>query len=43
VRELRTTRYQFVSPFVVDSSVTEATFGLAPTDLAAALKAVSVA
>jgi nucleoside-diphosphate-sugar epimerase len=41
VRELRATRYQFVSPFVVDSSVTERTFGLAPTDLDVALKAVS--
>ena len=41
VRELRTTRYQFVSPFVVDSSSTERTFGLAPMDLNAALKAVA--
>jgi nucleoside-diphosphate-sugar epimerase len=40
VRELRTTHYQFVSPFVVDSSLTERTFGLAPTDLEVALKAV---
>jgi nucleoside-diphosphate-sugar epimerase len=40
VRELRTTRYQFVSPFVVDSSSTEKTFGLAPMDLDVALKAV---
>ena len=43
VRELRTTRYQFVSPFVVDASLTETTFGLAPTDLAVALRAVSAA
>jgi nucleoside-diphosphate-sugar epimerase len=43
VRELRTTRYQFVSPFVVDSSVTEKTFGLAPVDLDVALRAVSEA
>jgi nucleoside-diphosphate-sugar epimerase len=40
VRELRTTRYQFVRPFVVDSSVTEKTFGLAPTELDVALRAV---
>jgi nucleoside-diphosphate-sugar epimerase len=41
VRELRTTRYQFVSPFVVDSSSTERTFDLAPSDLDVALKAVA--
>jgi hypothetical protein len=41
VRELRATRYQFVSPFVVDSSSTERTLGLAPMDLDAALKAVA--
>jgi hypothetical protein len=40
VRELRATRYQFVKPFIVDSSTTERTFGLAPTDLDVALKAV---
>jgi nucleoside-diphosphate-sugar epimerase len=40
LRELRTTRYQFVRPFVLDSSATERTFGLAPTDLDAALAAV---
>jgi len=38
-RELRATRYQFVRPFVVDSSTTEKTFGLAPTELDVALKA----
>ena len=43
VRELRTTRYQFVAPFVVDSSVTEETFALAPGDLDAALQVVSSA
>ena len=32
---------QFVSPFVVDSSSTEKTFGLAPMDLDVALKAVA--
>lgn len=41
LRELRTTRYQFASPFVVDSSLTEKTFELAPTDLDVALRAVS--
>ena len=41
VRELRTTRYQFVSPFVVDSSAMEKTFGLAPMDLDVALRAVA--
>jgi hypothetical protein len=41
VRELRTTRCQFVLCFVVDSSLTEQTFGLAPTDLDVALRAVS--
>jgi nucleoside-diphosphate-sugar epimerase len=38
LKELRTTRYQFARPFVIDSSVTERTFGLAPTDLDTALK-----
>jgi len=40
-RELRATRYQFVRPFILDSSLTEKTFGLAPTDLDIPLKAVS--
>ena len=31
LRELEETRYQFVRPFVMDSSATERTFGLAPT------------
>ena len=43
VRELRITRYQFVSPFVVDASLTETTFGLTPIDLAVALEAASAA
>jgi hypothetical protein len=43
VRELRATRYQFVSPFVIDSSVTERTFGLAPSDLDTALGSISAA
>ena len=33
IRELRVTRYQFVRPFVIDSSLTERTFGLTPIDL----------
>jgi hypothetical protein len=40
IRELRTTRYQFIRPFVIDSSVTERTFDLPPTDLDSALKNV---
>jgi nucleoside-diphosphate-sugar epimerase len=39
-KELRTTRYQFVRPFVLDSTITERTFGLAPTDLDEALKQI---
>ena len=38
VRELRTTRYQFVSRFIVESSLTERTFGLTPSHLDAAFK-----
>ncbi|MPZ81081.1 MAG: NAD-dependent epimerase [Actinophytocola sp.] len=41
IRELRTTRYQFIRPFVIDSSLTEHTFGLTPTDLNTALKNVA--
>jgi nucleoside-diphosphate-sugar epimerase len=41
VRELRATRYQFERPFVLDASLTEKTFGLTPTDLDGALRAVS--
>lgn len=40
MRELRTTRYQFTSPFVIDTAHTEQTLGLAPTDLDTALKNV---
>jgi nucleoside-diphosphate-sugar epimerase len=40
LRELRTTRYQFVRPFVLDSTVTERTFGLTPMDTSTALKSV---
>jgi nucleoside-diphosphate-sugar epimerase len=38
IRELRTTRYQFTRPFVIDSSVTERTLGLHPTELDTVLK-----
>ena len=41
VRELRATYYQFARPFVLDSSLTERTFGLAPSDFDAALRAVA--
>ena len=41
LRELRITRYQFTRPFVIDSSLTERTFGLAPVDLDAALATVA--
>jgi nucleoside-diphosphate-sugar epimerase len=37
-RELRTTRYQFTRPFVVDASETTELFGLEPTPLAEALR-----
>jgi nucleoside-diphosphate-sugar epimerase len=37
VRELRATHYQFAEPFVLDSSRTEQTFGLRPSDLDGAL------
>jgi len=33
VKELRTTRYQFTAPFVVDSSATTATFGIEPSPM----------
>jgi hypothetical protein len=41
LRELRTVRYQFTRPFVIDSSLTERTFDLPPTDLDTALKNVA--
>jgi nucleoside-diphosphate-sugar epimerase len=43
LRELRTTRYQFERPFVIDSTLTERTFGLAPIDLDDALASVASA
>src|SRR5580693_2956444 len=38
IKELRTTRYQFTRPFVIDSSATTQAFGLEPTLLDAALR-----
>lgn len=38
VRELSTTRYQFTAPFVLDSTVTEKTFGLHPRPIEDALR-----
>ena len=38
VKELRTTRYQFTAPFVVDSSATTEMFGLEPTPVDDALR-----
>jgi nucleoside-diphosphate-sugar epimerase len=38
IRELRTTRYQFTAPFVLDSTATTQMFGLVPTPLDDALR-----
>jgi nucleoside-diphosphate-sugar epimerase len=38
IKELRTTRYQFTRPFVIDSGATTEAFGLAPTALDEALR-----
>lgn len=38
IKELRTTRYQFTAPFVLDSSATTEMFGLQPTPLDDALR-----
>lgn len=38
VRELRTTRYQFTSPFVLDSGATELAFGIRPRPIEDALR-----
>jgi nucleoside-diphosphate-sugar epimerase len=38
VKELRATRYQFIKPFVLDSSATTSEFGLEPTPLDDALR-----
>ena len=40
-RELRTTRYQFAKPFILDSARAEQTFDLAPTDLDTVLKTIT--
>ncbi|NUR60131.1 MAG: NAD-dependent epimerase/dehydratase family protein [Catenulispora sp.] len=40
-KELRHTRYQFAQPFTIDSTLTEQTFGLAPTPLDQVLATVS--
>ena len=38
IKELRTTRYQFTRPFVIDASATTDAFGLTPTPLDEALR-----
>jgi nucleoside-diphosphate-sugar epimerase len=38
IKELRTTRYQFTSPFVIDSSATTEAFALEPTPMEEALR-----
>ncbi|HEY2793384.1 MAG TPA: FAD-dependent oxidoreductase [Micromonosporaceae bacterium] len=43
VRELRTTRYQFTRPFILDSSATQTELGLAPTPLMDALRTAGAA
>jgi nucleoside-diphosphate-sugar epimerase len=40
-RELAEMDYQFYAPFIMDSSLTERTFGLTPTDLDVALREVA--
>jgi nucleoside-diphosphate-sugar epimerase len=40
MRELRATHYQFVRPFVIDTTLAEQTFALKPSDLDAALRNV---
>jgi nucleoside-diphosphate-sugar epimerase len=41
IKELRTTRYQFTAPFVIDSSETERTFGLKPRSVDESLRAAA--
>jgi len=41
VRELRTTRYQFTSPFVIDTRATTETFGIEPLPMDDALRAAA--
>ncbi|MBW8807018.1 MAG: FAD-dependent monooxygenase [Catenulisporales bacterium] len=40
-KELRHTRYQFAEPFTIDSTLTEQTFGLAPTPIDELLATIS--
>jgi hypothetical protein len=40
MRELRATNYQWTRPFVLDSTLTEQTFGLTPTPIDTALAAI---
>jgi nucleoside-diphosphate-sugar epimerase len=42
-KELRATHYQFAEPFVMDSTLTEKTFGLAPTPIDEVLRTITVA
>ena len=42
-REMAEMDYQFYAPFILDSSLTERTFGLAPTDLDVSLREVAAA
>jgi hypothetical protein len=41
VKELRTTRYQFTAPFVIDSTETTEAFGIQPTPMDDALRAAA--
>jgi nucleoside-diphosphate-sugar epimerase len=43
VRELRTTRYQFTAPFVLDSRAAQDELGLQPTPLVDVLRAAGLA
>jgi nucleoside-diphosphate-sugar epimerase len=43
IKELRTTRYQFTRPFVIDSTETTATFGIEPRPLEETLRAAVTA
>lgn len=42
-KELRATHYQFAEPFIIDSTLTEKTFGLAPTPIDDVLRTITVA
>lgn len=43
IKELRATYYQFAKPFVIDSSLTEATFDLKPTPMSESLAGIRAA